>query len=200
VDCQRDLRAVQVDYVHLRALEEENAQLKNLAHVLERKPYTSVGAQVIRREVYGDRALFTIDRGARDGVEMGQAVINDQGFFIGSISRLEKDMAQVQLLMDPQSRIAASLLGKETLVGVLEGRGMGAALLRYIPLTAKVEKGQILVTAGTDEKIPAALPLGAVALVQGKETDPFLEAIIELSFDVAQTQIVSVLIPTRSAP
>ena len=69
------LRAIAVDYVQLRALEEENKSLRAQAHFLGESGLQSLGARVIARAMRDQTAAVTIDRGSSDGVELGQAVV-----------------------------------------------------------------------------------------------------------------------------
>jgi len=189
--------SLSVDYVRLKALEEENRTLRAQARFLDRSGYDSVGARVIGRDVSGKRALLTIDRG---GEELGQAVITDQGVFIGKISQIFERVATVELVTDPRSRVAAALQADGQLAGIIEGRGNGAAALTYIPSSQSVVADQLVVTAGTEDKVQGNLPIGVVNTVEGKATDPFLSATIEPLVSLDRVVFVSVLRPTALRP
>lgn len=194
------LAVLAADQVRLRSLEEENRSLRAQARFLDQSGYDSVGARVISRDVRGTRALLTIDRGSNDSVEIGQAVVTDEGIMIGKISGLEDRIAEVELLTDPRSRVAAAVQEKGQLAGVLEGRGNGAAVLSFIPSSETVVSDQIIVTAGTEDKIPANLPLGIVNTVESHSSDPFFSAAIEPLLALDRAIFVSVLRPTALRP
>ncbi len=194
------LNGMAVDYVRLQALDEENRSLRAQARFLETSGYDSVGARVIGRDMQGQRSLFLIDRGSLDHVEVGQAVVTDQGVFIGKVSQLQDRIATVELLTDPTSRVAASVIDSRDLVGVVEGRGNGAAALTYIPTQAGVKRDMIIVTAGTEDKVPRNLPFGIVNTVEGEPTDAFLQATVEPLAPLTRIVFVSVLRPTALRP
>lgn len=194
------LNTLTVDYVQLKALEEENRSLRAQAKFLETSGYDSVGARVIGRDIRGPRALLLIDRGSIDNVEVGHAVVTDEGLFVGKISRIEERVATVEIFTDPTSRVAASLIDRKELSGVVEGRGNGAAALTYVPNNSGLERDQVVVTAGTEERIPANLPIGIVNTVEGKSTDPFLTASIEPLARLDGITFVSVLRPAALRP
>ena len=194
------LAVVAAAQVRLRSLEEENRTLRAQARFLDRSGYDSVGARVIARDVRGTRALLTIDRGGDDSVEIGQAVVTDEGIMVGKISSLQERVAVVELLTDPRSRVAAAVQEKGQLAGILEGRGNGAALLSFIPSSETVVPDQIIVTAGTEEKVPANLPLGIVNTVEARSSDPFFSATIEPLVSLDRVVFVSVLRPTALRP
>ncbi|PIP60483.1 hypothetical protein COX00_02980 [Candidatus Uhrbacteria bacterium CG22_combo_CG10-13_8_21_14_all_47_17] len=199
-DLESRLNNMTVDYVHLKALEEENRSLRAQAQFLETSGYDSVGARVIGRERQNGRSLLLVDRGSSDNVEIGQAVIAEEGIFIGKISQIRDRVATVELFTDPQSRVAASLQGNESLIGVVEGRGNGALALTFIPSGTEMSRDEIVVTAGTEEHVPGHLPLGVVNVVEGKPNDPFLEASIEPLLDLERVVFVNILRPAALRP
>lgn len=194
------LAVLAADQVRLRSLEEENRTLRAQARFLDQSGYDSVGARVIARDVRGTRALLTIDRGKDDSLEIGQAVITDEGVMIGKISGLWDRIATVELLTDPRSRVAAAVQVKGQLAGVLEGRGNGASVLTFIPSSEPVVPDQLVVTAGTEEKVPGNLPLGIVNTVDARPSDPFFSATVEPLVSLDRVVFVSVLRPTALRP
>jgi len=199
-ELEAQLAAMVVDQVRLRSLEEENRTLRAQARFLDTSGYDSVGARVIARDVSGQRALLTIDRGQNDSVEVGQAVITDDGIMIGKISRIEDRIAVVELLTDPNSRVAAAVQSKGQLAGVLEGRGNGTAVLTFIPSSEAVTPDQVIITAGTEDKVPGNLPLGIVNTVETHSSDPFFSATVEPLVSLDRVTFVSVLRPTALRP
>lgn len=189
------LRAIAVDYVRLRALEEENRSLRAQANFLGESGLRSLGARVIARAVRDQTAAVTIDRGAKDGVEVGQAVVTDEGLFVGKIFSLGERTSVVLLVSDTRSRVAGSAAGSGRLAGVVEGRGNGVARFTLIPQPLPLEQDDVVVTAGTEEKVPANLVIGLVNAVESQPTDPFKTAAIEPLAPLDRLELVSVLVP-----
>lgn len=189
-----------VDYVQLRSLEEENRALRAQAKFLSTSGFDSVGARVISRDMRNQRALLLIDRGLADHLEVGQAVITNEGVLIGKIGQMKDRVATVELITDPQSRVAATVPGRATLLGILEGRGHGSAVLTYVPASEPLKRDDVVVTAGTEEKVPPNLPLGIVNEVEGKSTDPFVNGLVESLVPLDRVIFVSVLRPSALRP
>lgn len=185
-----------VDYAKLRSLEEENRVLRSQAKFLASSGYDSVGARVISRDIIRGRAYLLIDRGLNDRLEIGQAVITNEGLFIGKIATLDDEVASVELLTDPNSRVSAAMPGQSIVLGVVEGRGNGAAILRYVPSTANLRRDLVIVTSGSEEKVPGQLPLGLINAVDEQATNPFINASIEPLVHFDQVYLVSVLRPS----
>lgn len=189
------LRAVVVDYVRLRALEEENRSLLAQAKFVTESGFESLGARIISRAIADETAAVTIDRGARDGVEIGQAVVTDEGLLVGKVTSLGERTATVTFVSDVRSRTAAALAGFERLAGVVVGQGNGVARFTLIPQAVAVKRDDVIVTAGTEEKVPSNIVIGLVNDVQSQPTDPFKTASVEPLAPLDRLELVSVVIP-----
>jgi rod shape-determining protein MreC len=198
--CEGRVRTLAVDEARLAALEEENKTLRAQAKFAISSGYDQVGALVISRELGTLRGRLTIDRGANDHVEIGQAVVTDEGIYIGRISAVETRVATVELLSDTDSRVAAATIAGDALVGVVEGRGNGAASLTYVPSSINLAADQIIVTAGTEEKIPSHLPLGIINSITRTPKDPFYSASVDPLVRFDRVTYVSVLRPEALRP
>lgn len=194
--CEALLSQQVVDLAEFHRLEEENKRLLAQANFLSSSSYDHVGARVIGRELTQTRARLLIDRGTNDKLEEGQAVITENGLFIGRIRSPQTSVATVELLTDTNSRVSAAMGQGDQLIGVVEGRGNGASVLTYIPSSIDLEVDQIVVTAGTEEKIPAHLALGIINALNRKPKDPFYEASIDPLVRFDRISFVSVLRPS----
>lgn len=194
------LAAISVDYVRLRSLEEENRTLRALTKFLDRSGYDFVPARIIARSADPRSATVLIDRGSHDGVETGMAVVANEGVFVGKVTGLKERVATITLVSDEQSRVAAASAGRDRLFGLVEGRGNGVARLTLVPQIESLAPDDMIVTAGTEEKIPANLIIGLVNDVEGKPTDPFKSASLEPLAKPDQLDLVAVLRPVALRP
>ncbi len=199
-DLQARLSTMSVDYVKLKALEEENRSLKETAKFLTDSGYDHVGARIIARSADPQNATVLIDRGAADGLETGMAVIVNDGVFVGKISALEEHVATVMLVSDRRSRIAVSPAGEHRLFGMVEGEGNGVAKLTLVPQNEPLAPDDIITTAGTEEKIPPNLAIGFVNTIEGTQTDPFKTATLEPLIQPDRLDLVVVLRPDALRP
>lgn len=194
------LNTMTVDYVQLKALEEENRSLKALAKFINGSGYDFVPARVIARSGDPQSALVTIDRGSKDGIEIGMAVVVGDGIFVGKVTEIRERIAIVTLVSDERSRVAASSAGGHQLFGVVEGGGNNTARLTLVPLHEPLKKDDVIVTAGTEEKIPPNLSIGLVNEVEEKQTDPFKQASIEPLANADQLDLLLVVRPAALRP
>lgn len=194
------LSSIAVDYVHLNALEEENRSLRALTKFLDSSGYDYVPARIIARSADPRTATVLIDRGSVDGVETGMAVVANEGVFVGKVTGLKERVATITLVSDEASRVAAASSGQERLFGLVEGSGNGVAKLTLVPQQEPLKRDDVIVTAGTEEKIPANLIIGLVNEVEGKPTDPFKSASLEPLAKADQLDLVVVLRPVALRP
>lgn len=194
------MRLLVLDYVRLRALEEENRSLTALLTFKRQSGYDSVPARVIVRSVNPNSATVVIDRGSKDGVEIGMAVVAGNGILVGKVTNLKERVSTVTLISDESSRLAAAAAGGNRLFGLVEGGGNKVARLTLVPQSEPLQRDDIIVTAGTEEKVPPNLVIGIVNEVRGTDTDPFKSATIEPLAKSDKLNIVMVLRPGALRP
>lgn len=197
---ERQIMHLSVDYVELNALKEENEVLRKTLGFVSDQGYDAVVANIISRSVLPNRGFFTIDRGSKDGMELGMAVIYAEGVYVGKITKIYERTAIVTLTTDPNSRVAISKAGEHKLIGIVEGRGNRTALATLIPQEEELFGNDVLVTSGTEEKIPPDLLVGLVNEVLDESTDPFKEATLEPLVQTDYISAVAVLRPKALSP
>jgi rod shape-determining protein MreC len=199
-ELQAQLSSLTVDYVRLRSLEEENRSLQALTGYLRESGYDHVSARVIARSVDPQSATVLIDRGAKDGIETGMAVVVGDGVFVGKVTELKDRVSTVTLVSDQKSRVAAALSGQRRLFGLVEGRGNQVARLTLVPQAEELHPDAVIVTSGTEDKIPPDLVIALVNDIEGKPTDPFKSAALQPVAQADSLGLVSVLLPTALRP
>ncbi|MBV9497509.1 MAG: rod shape-determining protein MreC, partial [Acidobacteria bacterium] len=107
---------------------------------------------------------IVIDRGATDGVEVNDAVVNANGL-IGRVVLTTNDLAKVQLITDSNTAVGA-LLERTRRQGVVRGDGVSAAQMYEVPSLADVQPGDSVLTAGIDGIFPKGIPVGVVTRVE----------------------------------
>ncbi len=193
--CESRLQNRIVDSARLSALEQENQLLRAQASFLNEAGYDHVGAEVIARRIEPIHARLLINRGTNDAIETGDVVVAERGLVIGRIVEAQSRLSTVELLTDIDSRLAIASAKDGQLIGVLEGRGNGATVLTYIPSSVDVAADDLLLTAGTEEKIPPRLAVGVINTITRNSKDPFYEASVDSVVRIERLSFVSVLRP-----
>jgi rod shape-determining protein MreC len=162
---EAELRLAQFRLQRYEALEAESLRLRAL-----RDSTVGIGDRFIIGNVmdvaldaFRERVL--VDRGARDGVFVGQAVVDSGGVF-GQVARVGQLTAEVILLSDPTHAVPVQV-NRNGLRTIAVGTGdVGRLKLPYLPTSADVVVGDLLVTSGLGGGFPAGYPVGTVSEVK----------------------------------
>lgn len=143
-----------------RHLEDENRRLRALLDMREHQPVSGQLVEIIyaARDPFSRRVI--IDKGLRQGIQAGQAVVDEQGV-IGQVTRSFPLMAEVSLLTDKQQAIPVQVQ-RNGLRAVLSGAGGGHMEMRFTAANADVQVGDILVTSGLDGIYLPGLPVAKI--------------------------------------
>ncbi len=153
------------DLLTLEALRAENAQLRRLLEARERVPRKSTLAEIL----YTGRDPFSrkvvIDKGSQQGVQPGQAVIDDVGV-IGQVTRVYPLLSEVTLITDKEQRIPVEVVRNGLRAIVYGGGEAGTLDLSYTAANADIQADDVLVTSGIDGTYPAGLPVARVSRIE----------------------------------
>ncbi|CAG4884825.1 Cell shape-determining protein MreC [Georgfuchsia toluolica] len=146
-----------------RYLEDENKRLRALLDMKEHQPVNGVIAdiQYAARDPFSRRVV--INKGLQEGIEAGQAVIDELGV-IGQVTRVLPLTAEVTLLTDKNQMIPVEVQ-RNGLRAILAGAGSNGMELRFLASNAEVQVGDILVTSGLDGIYLRGLPVARVAAI-----------------------------------
>jgi rod shape-determining protein MreC len=148
-----------------QTLAAENQHLRQLLGLRERVPRTGIAAEI----VYAPRDPFTrrvvVDKGSRQGIEAGQAVVDHIGV-VGQVTRVFPWLSEVTLVTDKEQAVPIQVL-RSGLRGVTFGIGYDGTLeLRFMPVNADIQNGDMLVTSGIDGTYPPGLPVAVVSNIE----------------------------------
>ena len=138
---------------------------------------STLAAAVVLRDPAPGRDVIVINRGARDGVRKGQAVLGSGATLIGLVSSVQDQRARVRLLSDPQSAIAAVVQSTRTqtaLTGSREG-----LRLEFAPIADPISEGDLVMTSALIGGLPGGLLAGLVTEVDRSGQDLFADIRVE---------------------
>jgi rod shape-determining protein MreC len=160
----KDLLAAS-DLLTLEALRAENAQLRRLSEARERVPRVSTLAEILYqgRDPFSRKVI--IDKGSQQGVEPGQAVIDDVGV-VGQVTRVHPFLAEVTLITDKEQRTPVEVVRNGLRAVIYGGGDKGTLDLSYTAADADVQANDLLVTSGIDGTYPPGLPVAKVTKIE----------------------------------
>jgi rod shape-determining protein MreC len=157
---KRELDALKIRLQEERAVSQRVDQFRRLLDLHERAGVQTTAAEVIAAAASPEFRTITIDKGASDGVTSDMAVISPGGV-VGRVILPSARASKVQLLID-RSAAAGALIERSRTQGVVVGLGSGTLQMEYVPSTADVTAGDLVITSGIDGIYPKGFVIGTV--------------------------------------
>jgi rod shape-determining protein MreC len=129
----------------------------------EIRKYTWLGARVVGGTINTQVNFITIHRGSLQDVRPNMGVVSPQGI-VGTVVNVSDNYASVMTLLHRQYKVVVKLKnGGER--GTIEWDGVNPMFvtLKDIPKSAKVQKGDSVVTSPTSSLFPGNLMVGTIA-------------------------------------
>ena len=162
---EAELRLAQFRLQRYEALEAETQRLRALRDKTESVTDRFVIGDVMNVDLDAFRERVLVDKGAGDGIYVGQAVLDSGGVF-GQVARVGQLTSEVILVSDAAHAIPVQI-NRNGLRTIAVGTGETNRLkLPYLPTSADVIAGDLLVTSGLGGGFPAGYPVGTIAEVK----------------------------------
>ncbi|MCL1809021.1 MAG: rod shape-determining protein MreC [Clostridiales bacterium] len=128
--------------------------------------YNMVAANVISLDGTNWFNIFTIDRGADDGIYKNAVVVNGSGL-IGTVMEAGSDWAKVISIIDETNKVSFIVLRDPDMVGILQGDGSGGLAGFMLDNQAGIIEGDVLVTSGMgmDPMYPKGIEIGKITSI-----------------------------------
>ena len=155
---------LQGDMLRFQSLEEENSRLR-----MQLGATLKVGERVTLAELVGInltpyKQQVTLSKGSTSSIYRGQAVINASGI-MGQVIQVTPFRSTVLLISDSLHSIPVRIL-RSGLLTIAHGTGHIDRLeLPYLPDSANVRVGDLLVTSGLGERYPPDYPVARITEV-----------------------------------
>jgi rod shape-determining protein MreC len=157
---KHELQTLQVTLQQERAEAQRTDNLRQLLELRERAQLDTVAAEVIAGAASPDFRTVTIDKGSSDHLATDMAVISPAGV-VGRVILPSRRASKVQLLID-RNAAAGALIERTRVQGVVVGIGDGMLRMQYVPGTADVKTGDLVVTSGIDGIYPKGFVIGTI--------------------------------------
>ena len=171
------LATLEQQAVHLRELEQANRRLSELLDFRGHFDGVAYSARVIGRDPLPWFRTLTVDRGERDGIRKGMAVLSPEGV-VGQISEVSHTVAQVLVLTDHNSGIDA-VVQRSRARGIVQGGLEEGCHMKYLRRGEDVAIGDRVVTSGLDGIFPKGLMIGAVVDVSLRNRGLLQTAVVQ---------------------
>ena len=155
----------------LEATAAENARLREMLGMVQRGDMDVQLAPILDIDLDPTRQRLVLDAGHRQGVRVGQPVI-DAGGLLGQVIEVQPGTATVLLLTDPDHAVPVEVVRSGVRL-VAYGQGDSIAL-GHIPRSADIREGDVVQTSGIGGRFPPGFPVGTVARLRPDDSRAFL--------------------------
>ena len=147
----------------------ENVRLRKLLGFRDRPEFAYLASEVIARDPAVNLASLLLDKGKRDGVRVGHAVVTADGL-AGVIFSARSATSVTQLATD-RNFAASARIERSRVNGILHWQAGGLLRLDHVPKNLDVKLGDRVVSSGLGGVIPAGIPVGVGADVKRRQDD-----------------------------
>ena len=164
----------------------------NLIEFLDKDERPFVIAKVIGYDATQWSKVIFINRGTNHKVQKNSSVMNNAGV-IGHVIHSSPNSSKVLLITD--SRSAVDSLFQETREsGITVGTGENICEMKFVPISAKINLGDKVISSGLGGVFPKGLVVGRVVDIVKKNQELFQDIMVEPSADLSNIEEVIVLL------
>ena len=143
---------------------------------------------------YGD-CIF-IDKGKKDGLSEGLAVITSGNIIIGKLIEVADSFSKVELIISPNSKIYASIQDSG-LEGLIKGKKGGGLIMDLLPPDSKIKKDETIISSGSAGGFPPNFLIGKISKIISFESNASKKAQVEPLADFSKLKKVFVITHNR---
>jgi rod shape-determining protein MreC len=189
-DLQRQLEEYKQREVHFQEAEQALTRLETLLDLKRQVALPVIGARVIAYDPTLWSRSAIINQGKAQGVKEGLPVLAPQGL-VGRIVGVYPEYSKVMLIVDRKSS-ADAMVQRTRIRGMLKGKGGNRCSLEFVPKSADVQVGDLVLASGLAGLYPKGLVFGKVTAANKKNPGVFQE--IEVSPNVDLSTLEEVLV------
>ena len=162
----------QESLIKLNLIKKDNIRLRKILSLQESSNNDNISAAVISRKTGGWWRQIILNKGSKDGVEIGNIVIGPGGL-LGRVNNTSLFTSSVTLLTSPESKLGVWVDRSQT-NGILVGSGDDYPSLILYSKDADIKVGDFVSSSPASSLLPPNIPIGIVQSIdktlQSKKT------------------------------
>ncbi|WP_416140163.1 rod shape-determining protein MreC [Halomonas sp. HK25] len=157
---------------HMASLTAENVRLRELLSASDQNEVPFITAELLSLDPDPFAHQMVIDRGRRNGVYVGQPVMDASGL-VGQVTAVSAYTSRVLMVADASHALPVQV-NRNGLRFIVQGSGHYDALtVLHVPDTADIREGDLLITSGLAGRFPPGYPVARVSEVVHDPGQPF---------------------------
>ena len=158
------LKSIDQEYlINLNLLKKDNIRLRKILSLQESSNNDNISAAVISRKTGSWWRQIIINKGSKDGVQIGSTVIGPGGL-LGRVNDTSLFTSSVRLLTSPESKVGV-WVDRAQINGLLVGLGDDYPRLILYSKDADIKAGDFVSSSPASTLLPPNIPIGVVQSV-----------------------------------
>jgi rod shape-determining protein MreC len=196
------------EVIQNQTAQEENLKLRGQLRYIDspRFPvdYSAVSTRIMSRAPSDFDQHVVIAAGSSDGIAIDTPIVTQDGL-VGRVTRVNPSAARVTLITDEESAVPARDQRTSAIGLVRHGQSQGQLILDRVAKDQNVQRGDVIVTAGTQSKqfpslFPKGIPIGKVTSVGQTDTASFKAIQIQPYVSFGSLDSVTALVSRKRVP
>ncbi|WP_058462364.1 rod shape-determining protein MreC [Legionella adelaidensis] len=158
----------------LLVIRNENSQLKELLLASSDATTKAMAAQILAVDTTLSRQILVLNKGKRDGVTVGQPVLDAKGV-MGQVIDVGSMTSTVLLISDAKSAVPVQNTRTGERAILVGTNNLSQLSLINLPKSSSIRKGDLLVTSGLGRRYPEGYPVGTVEEVKNIPGEEFIK-------------------------
>jgi len=190
-ELERQLEEYKQREVRYHEAQEALTRLEGLLDLKRQVALPVIGARVIAYDPSLWSRCALIDQGRAEGVKDGLPVLAPQGI-VGRVVEVYPEYSKVMLIVDGKSA-ADAMIQRTRVRGILKGKGGNRCSLDFVPKSADVRVGDLVLASGLVGLYPKGLVFGKVTKANKKNPGVFQDIEVTPSVDLSTLEEVLVV-------
>ena len=150
----------QESLIRLNLLKKDNIRLREILSLQDSSYEGNISAAVISRKTGSWWRQITLNKGSKDGVEVGSVVVGPGGL-LGRVNKTSLFTSSVTLLTSPESKVGV-WVDRIQINGLLIGLGNDYPSLVLFSKDADIKVGDFISSSPVSTLLPPNIPIGVV--------------------------------------
>ena len=150
----------QESLIRFNLLEKDNIRLREILSLQDSSYEGNISAAVISRKTGSWWRQITLNKGSKDGVEVGSVVVGPGGL-LGRVNKTSLFTSSVTLLTSPESKVGV-WVDRIQINGLLIGLGNDYPSLVLFSKDADIKVGDFISSSPVSTLLPPNIPIGIV--------------------------------------
>ena len=160
---KNEINLLLLDAQKLQSLENENENLRKILRIKEIVKKELIIAEIVLPNQINGIPQIVINKGAKDNIEPGSAVMNSQGL-IGQVTQVNSNSSKITPITSNQFAVSA-ISNKGSINGIISGTGNPVLEIGQLPAYESLTIGDYFLTSGLGGIYPRGIKIGKVTKI-----------------------------------